>query len=237
MRRRRASCSSCADLDRARAAKSSCWRRPAARRRARARARTAGTMASVRPGHSSRSWPYSAPTRNLKASKPKRSRSRTKRAASSLGRDVALHRRGIGAQRPRRAAEQLAHRLALRACRAGPTARYRGRRSRGTGASRGTCARARRPGRPARRCPARRAQHPRRDLPVQDQCADVGVVGRDLAPALAPSSVVTRTKPTKGVQKVSMRLIFMRARRSGRADRAARSARPGVSDRSILNIS
>ena len=38
-----------------------------------------------RPGHSSASWPYSAPTRNLKASKPKRSRRSAKRAASCSG--------------------------------------------------------------------------------------------------------------------------------------------------------
>ena len=42
-------------------------------------------IASVRPGHSSMSWPNSAPTRNLKASKPWRSRNSRKRFASFSG--------------------------------------------------------------------------------------------------------------------------------------------------------
>ena len=43
------------------------------------------TISSVRPGHSSTSWPHSAPMRNLKASNPKRSLSRRNRVASSRG--------------------------------------------------------------------------------------------------------------------------------------------------------
>ena len=46
---------------------------------------TTGTTSSVRPGHSSISFPHSAPTRHLNASKPNSSRSFTKRSASSFG--------------------------------------------------------------------------------------------------------------------------------------------------------
>ena len=46
---------------------------------------TTGTTSSVRPGHSSMSFPHSAPTRHLNASKPNSSRSFTNRWASSCG--------------------------------------------------------------------------------------------------------------------------------------------------------
>ena len=95
------------------AANSRYWRRPAGCASSPSALRMAGTISSVRPGHSSTSWPYSAPTRNLKASKPCASRRPRKRSASSPGRDVALHRRGIGPQAAGRAAEQLAHALAF----------------------------------------------------------------------------------------------------------------------------
>ena len=46
---------------------------------------TTGTTSSVRPGHSSISFPHSAATRHLNASKPYVSRNFTKRSASSCG--------------------------------------------------------------------------------------------------------------------------------------------------------
>ena len=49
------------------------------------RAADLGISASVRPGHSSRSWPTSCPTRTLKASKPCLLRRSASRAASSAG--------------------------------------------------------------------------------------------------------------------------------------------------------
>ena len=53
------------------------------------------------------------------------------------------------------------------------------------------------------------AQRMAGDLAVEDLAGDVGVVGRDLAPALRPVSGVTRTKPTNSLQKVSSLMIFI----------------------------
>ena len=69
-------------------------------------------MASVRPGHASRSWPHSLPidlervvsVAIAQAGQPFRLR---------LGRDVPSHAGGIDAQRPRLAAQQLADAFAL----------------------------------------------------------------------------------------------------------------------------
>ena len=106
-------------------------------------ARIAGTISSVRPGHSSTSWPHSAPTRNLNASKPYRSRRAGQARDLVARRDVALHRGRVGAQAAAACRPAARRRSCPRACRAGPTARCRARPSRGRGTSRGTCARAR----------------------------------------------------------------------------------------------
>ena len=164
---------------------SSCSRRRAARASSPSARRTAGTIASVRPGHSSRSWPHSLPTRNLKAPKPCSVAQPCEALGLVLRRDVAAHARGVGRERPRGAARERAHRLPFRRAAQVP--------ERGVDAGqRAADVRAgvlvlgledaRRPR--AARCRPGRAEDVRRDLAVQHLGGDVGVVRRDLAPAL-----------------------------------------------------
>ena len=68
--------------------------------------RTAGMIASLRPGAASRLRPPGVPSRILKALQPNASRSLASRVASSAGRDVAAHARSVGGQRPHRSAEE-----------------------------------------------------------------------------------------------------------------------------------
>ena len=53
-----------------------------------------------------------------------------------------------------------------------------------------------------------RARAPAGHLPVEDRRRDVGVVGRELTPALVAIVGRTRTTPTKLLQNVSIAAIF-----------------------------
>ena len=106
-----------------------------------------------------------------------------------LGRDVALHRRGVGPQPPRPPAEQLDHRLARpppaqvpdRGVEAAHRPRQIGARKLVLALRHGVEQRV--------EVVAVLPEHPGRHLPVQHLRRDVGMVGRELAPALRPFRV------------------------------------------------
>ena len=226
------------DLDRPRPASSSCWRRRAAPPPAPSARRIAGTIASVRPGHSSRSWPTSAPTRNLKASNPALVAQPQHPRRLGLGRDVALHRRGVGPQPPRPPAEQLAPPACPRAVPrrsqtavSKPAHRPREIRARKLVLALGHGVEQR------VEVVAVLPEHPGRHLPVQHLRRDVGMVGRELAPALR-----ARPRPSPGRSRRS-RCRSSRSSRSACRRRPGPRAKPGsagrglaASDRSILDI-
>ena len=102
-----------ADLDRSLQASNSCLHRRGASTSSPSALRTGGTTASVRPGHSSSSWPHSAADAELeRRSSPSSCCRRDEPLGLLLGRDVAAHARCVDRERAGRAAEQLADALA-----------------------------------------------------------------------------------------------------------------------------
>ena len=140
-----------------------------------------------------------------------------------LGRDVALHRRGVGPQPPRPPAEQLAPPACPPAARAGPRPRCRSRPSPAPDRSPETCARARprcRAARRGRRSPARAPRAPPAGAAPAPRCRN----GRSRAgPSPAP---LPRPSPGRSRRR---RCRSSRSSRSAWADPVR--ARPGSKPR------